>query len=71
MDPALNLFIVGGMFAYMQMITCKNNPYIYAILSSICLGIAFLIKGPIAIVIPASVFILYFYFSRNSFSKKN
>ena len=66
MDPALNLFIIGGMFAYMQMIIYKNKPYIYAMLASICLSIAFLIKGPIAIAIPMIVFILYFFFYEKS-----
>ena len=66
MDPTLNLFIIGGIFAYIRMITLQDRPYFYAVLSSICLAIAFLIKGPIAIIIPALVFIMYFFFYNKS-----
>ena len=66
MDPVLNLFVLGGIFAYSRMITSTDQTYLYALLASVSLAIAFLIKGPIAIVIPAIVFILYFLFYEKS-----
>ncbi|SVD21127.1 uncharacterized protein METZ01_LOCUS373981, partial [marine metagenome] len=62
MDPTLNLFVLGGIFSYTHMITSSDRPYLYAVLASASLAMAFLIKGPIAIVIPFIVFVLYFLF---------
>ena len=66
MDPTLNLFVLGGIFSYYRMITSTYQSYLHAILASISLSIAFLIKGPIAIVIPAIIFVLYFLFYEKS-----
>jgi 4-amino-4-deoxy-L-arabinose transferase-like glycosyltransferase len=66
MDPTLNLFVLSGIFAYTRMISSTDRSYLYAILASASLAMAFLIKGPIAIVIPSIVFVIYFLFYEKS-----
>ncbi len=66
MDPTLNLFVLSGIFAYTRMISSTDRSYLYAVLASASLAMAFLIKGPIAIVIPSIVFVIYLLFYEKS-----
>ena len=43
MDPTLNLFVLSGIFAYTRMISSTDRSYLYAVLASASLAMAFLI----------------------------
>jgi 4-amino-4-deoxy-L-arabinose transferase-like glycosyltransferase len=54
-DMALNFFILSTFYFFIRGYQCKSNKNISYYFAYICMGIGFMIKGPIAIIIPALV----------------
>ncbi|ANB01996.1 glycosyltransferase family 39 protein [Ectothiorhodospira sp. BSL-9] len=57
-DAALNLFIAGAMFAIFLHFREGGNRWVY--LAFVCMGLGFLTKGPVAVVIPLAVSLIFY-----------
>jgi 4-amino-4-deoxy-L-arabinose transferase-like glycosyltransferase len=64
-DMALNFFILSAFYFFIQGFQDKSNKNISYYFAYICMGIGFMIKGPISIIIPAFVIVGFLITLRN------
>jgi len=64
-DMALNFFILSTFYFFIRGIQDQSNKAISYCLAYICMGIGFMIKGPVAIIIPILVIGCYLLITQN------